>query len=609
MLEEPQAIFRGRQQEVLLAVVRGVTPVLYIDATGIGKTLIAQLPAFCSTGGVTVIIVPLIALRDDLVDRCRTRKIPATSWSSKARVTAASRILVTTAESACTKAFDELLRRLSLRDELDRVLIDECHTMLDSTAEFRPKMQEVGFRIASIGTQLIFLSATLSPYDEGPLFDLVRIPASAFTIFRGRTTRPNIEYSAREVATAADEDDAAAREALQVATTLTSNEKVLVYCRTIARGATIASKVTCPLYHSKVGSEAQKTSILESWRTAGGIIVSTNALGLGLDIPDVRLVIHAGAPFKLRDYCQESGRAGRDGQPCRAITFFHRRTSRAGYEDAGSTEVEQYLSGIRCRRAVIDEVMDGYVREGGCETRQQGHGRGSESLCDICQESQDSVVQVDDEIRADDADKEVLEEVLIIEQVRRTEAWVATFIQDAVTGQAASYEVLKSYVRGWSAGYCIGCQLSRTREDVEHELVVDCPQRWEDANKFADILRTKVFTERRLERYSGCFWCGFPQDICGQWALDGEGEGGKYIQTGGICSYKGIYEQALAWAVVVRGPELWTIVYSLGGPVHSQDEDYYRWVGRRSRWAGVETNRGVIVLGCLIRCIEDSRGV
>ncbi|KAL6399582.1 hypothetical protein AUP68_10344, partial [Ilyonectria robusta] len=112
----------------------------------------------------------------------------------------------------------------------------------------------------------------------------------------------------------------------------------------------------------------------------GRVIVATNALGLGIDVPDIRVVLHIEMPFEMADYAQQSGRAGRDGLRSEAIIVrvdikgVPGRQRPLVVEDAAT---DDYISGRVCRRVIIDSVMDGRIDWDGCEE--------GEELCDICQ--------------------------------------------------------------------------------------------------------------------------------------------------------------------------------------------------------------------------------
>ena len=111
------------------------------------------------------------------------------------------------------------------------------------------------------------------------------------------------------------------------------------------------------------------------------MFVTTNALGLGIDAPHIRVVIHIGIRARMTDYAQESGRAGRDGQKSEAIILRGCWSKRNGerVQDSGwNTDkgMQEFIRGRECRRVVLDREMDGRVDRIGCEA--------GEEQCDIC---------------------------------------------------------------------------------------------------------------------------------------------------------------------------------------------------------------------------------
>lgn len=274
---------------------------MQVTGTGGGKSLSFMLPAFCSPDGVTVVVVPLVALREDLHRRCQVGGIDSHVWQGQGANRVAPIVFVTP-ESAVTKAFQGFINRLQARGQLDRVVIDECHTVLDSERTFRPQMGTMGNIIRGFGVQMVFLTATLAPADVGMFYSRMGLDGRRVRLFRERTTRRNIGYRVRAVRGGQDEEDKVVCKAVRDGLERYEQGKVIVYSGQIERAERLAQTLSCEVYHSKVDTAAGKAQRLRVWRESGRVIVTTNALGMGVDIPDVRMVVHAGAPRRLRDY-------------------------------------------------------------------------------------------------------------------------------------------------------------------------------------------------------------------------------------------------------------------------------------------------------------------
>ncbi|KAK1837415.1 hypothetical protein CCHR01_19963, partial [Colletotrichum chrysophilum] len=246
--------------------------------------------------------------------------------------------------------------------------------------------------------------------------------------------------------------------------------KAVVYGSTIEGVERMAEALGCAAFHSSIGSTEDKASRLEAWRRGDGanrgVIVATNALGLGIDVPDVRLVVHAGMPRRLRDFVQESGRAGRDGQPSR---------------------------GEVCRRIVLDEVMDGRVDRSGCEE--------GEEACDICQQRASEVMWADDgDGHGARDDEEIRAAFETSQQAGQFRQWQARAERSGLGEEGESF---KQQLARW-AGRCTYCGIRR-RESDGHTLD-DCPGRGEQAwgwtAQYRRQMEEAMFNGRMMENFS-----------------------------------------------------------------------------------------------------------
>jgi DEAD/DEAH box helicase len=161
------ATFRTIQRPALQTIVRGDSPVLTILPTGGGKSLLFLLPASHEISGTSIVIVPLISLRTDLVRRYRELSISCRVWSARQPADGA-RIMLMTPERAVSPAFARFINRLRTIRQLDRIVLDECHLVLDS-GSFRAAFERL-HRFSRAEVPLLFLTATLPPCREGDLW-------------------------------------------------------------------------------------------------------------------------------------------------------------------------------------------------------------------------------------------------------------------------------------------------------------------------------------------------------------------------------------------------------------------------------------------------------
>ncbi|KAG6174335.1 hypothetical protein E4U36_000699, partial [Claviceps purpurea] len=233
----------------------------------------------------------------DLFERCIKLKITAIIWKSDHFNPSASVVFVTP-ESAVTEGFQDFVRRLQNRAVLDRVVVDECHTLLDG--DFRPTFSKVGKVIRSWGVQRLFLTATLEPDEMGKFYEVAAISPTQSIVFRSKTTRPNIQYRVIKIESAyknlEDEENKKVCEIVRQWLRQSQEGKAIVYTGSVDRVKRIGATLHCGTYYSGVDTAEGKKDRLKTWIQGERAIVATSALGLGIDVADVRLVVHACMP-------------------------------------------------------------------------------------------------------------------------------------------------------------------------------------------------------------------------------------------------------------------------------------------------------------------------
>jgi superfamily II DNA or RNA helicase len=344
-MNDDNAQFRGNQRVVIDAIFAGSSPIVAVMPTGTGKSILFMLPAWIEPGGTTILVVPLIALRQDLVQRCKASGIRCAEWTSQ-RPTDAETIVLVTPESAVSDEFSSFISRLTYTRQLERVVIDEGHVILNKRNDFRPKLQRLGV-LGLASTQVLILSATIPPQDELELTRRMGWLEDEVIWYRMSTTRSNIAYSVIEVDQKMTESE---HDKLIAQIVQSEDGKTVVYCNSRSRVISLVKSELidgCEGFHGGMSKDERKKK-LELFRE-GDIkcLISTSAFGMGIDIPNIRLIVHADEPRTLLDYGQESGRAGRDGQVSQAIVV---RAAGGGVGMATKDEdVEGLLaSSLRC---------------------------------------------------------------------------------------------------------------------------------------------------------------------------------------------------------------------------------------------------------------------
>ena len=313
--------FRPNQEAVCRAVIAG-HDVLLVMPTGSGKSLCYQLPGV-ARGGTTLVISPLIALMEDQSAKLSAQG-RAVACIHSGRDRAASRqasidylngqleFLFVAPERLRVPGFPAMLAKR----KPGLIAIDEAHCISQWGHDFRPDYRMIGqylphFRPAPV----IAMTATATPLVQNDIIEQLGLSAAERFIHGFR--RPNIAVEVVEVPQGERSD--LARELLQDA----ARRPAIVYVPTRREADSFAAELKqdypAAAYHAGLESERRKHVQTAFSNNELQVIVATIAFGMGIDKPDIRMVIHTALPGSLEAYYQEVGRAGRDGLPSRAI--------------------------------------------------------------------------------------------------------------------------------------------------------------------------------------------------------------------------------------------------------------------------------------------------
>ena len=314
--------FRGIQEEIINSISEN-KDTLGLMPTGGGKSITFQVPALAKDG-LCLVITPLIALMKDQVQNLRKRGIKALSiYSGMSRqdiittlencIFVNYKFLYISPERLDTEIFRTKLRKM----KVSMITVDESHCISQWGYDFRPaylKIAEIRELLPDV--PVLALTATATPEVVKDI--QARLHFRRENVFRMSFERSNLAYIVRKT-------DNKTGELLHILRSMPGS--AIVYVRNRRRTKEITEllnneDITADFYHAGL-DDATKDIRQHRWQSGGSrVMVATNAFGMGIDKPDVRIVIHMDLPDSIEAYFQEAGRAGRDGQKAYAVILY-----------------------------------------------------------------------------------------------------------------------------------------------------------------------------------------------------------------------------------------------------------------------------------------------
>jgi superfamily II DNA helicase RecQ len=558
----PDATFRSSEQrEALIAIVSGQGPLVIILPTGGGKSLLFQLPATLPGAGVTVVVVPFRALLGDLMKRCEDLEINCVHWTPEQQQRAS--VMLVVAEAAVSDTFLTFLSDLQVARKLDRIVIDECHVIL-TAIKYRRRILDLD-RLRMIPCQFVLLTGTLPLYMEQEIQSamLLGSKGDGLRYVRSRVDKPNVAYRV-DVCVQGQLRSRICGLIGVARRELSANQRIVVFCGSRGVCEEMARLLQCQPYHAKWSS---KDDSLASWINGKEqVIVATSALGAGVDVSGIVVVIHIDRPYSLIDFVQEVGRGGRKGEKVQSIVVIEDKqirwlaTENARDTDKSKEAMRQFLISQGCRRAQLGDFLDGGGRS--CEEC-------SGERCDICRRVQNIELASrhkaseerwsqgpqlwQERVRERALERQALEDI----KVKIGDSCVVCWV------------VQERYTRGHKEGEC--SILSRA---------LGRPYGW---------LRRSI----RYEANSCCYTCSLPGDWC-DW----------YVQR------KKCVEKDIVVPIVLAGWVLPRIRTLLEQEVGTRELDsLLQWLGRGCRVAGSNGTNAVRAAGLVIHARLAGTGV
>ena len=316
--------FRGIQRDIIESISQG-KDTLGLMPTGGGKSITFQVPALVMPG-VCVVITPLIALMKDQVDHLRQKGIQAAAiYSGMSR-----REIITTLENCIfggikllyvspERLFSDIFKVKFKHMDVSFVTVDEAHCISQWGYDFRPSYLSIAeIRRLKPDTAILALTATATPKVIDDIQE--RLGFKQKNVFRMSFERSNLAYIVRETMDKYTE-------LIHILNAVSGS--AIVYVRSRKHASDMAQfltseNISATFYHAGL-EPSIKNQRQNSWQqNEVRVIVATNAFGMGIDKPDVRLVLHIDCPDSIEAYFQEAGRAGRDGKKAYAVLLWNK---------------------------------------------------------------------------------------------------------------------------------------------------------------------------------------------------------------------------------------------------------------------------------------------
>lgn len=356
--------FRGIQREIIESIGSG-HDTLGLMPTGGGKSITFQVPALCSEG-TCIVITPLIALMKDQVQHLRHRGIRAAAiYSGLSReeiittlencIFGGVTILYVSPERLSSELFRTKLRHM----KVSFITVDEAHCISQWGYDFRPSYLEIAdIRKDLQGIPVLALTATATPTVVQDIQDKLSNPLdprhpeisrpscpSSFNVFKMSFERKNLAYVVRRTTDKR-------QELIHILESVKGC--AIVYARSRRRTKEVAellceAGISATFYHAGLDTSVKDQRQRDWQEDKVRVMVATNAFGMGIDKPDVRVVLHIDCPDSLEAYFQEAGRAGRDGQKAYAVLL---------YNDADHRKLDKRISDTFPEKDYVRKVYE-----------------------------------------------------------------------------------------------------------------------------------------------------------------------------------------------------------------------------------------------------------
>lgn len=531
----------SRQKESMDAVLSNDKIIVVTMETGGGKTLLFFLPLKLPNAAVTIYIAPLLGLTHDMAHRATAAKIANIVYTEEyvrnheqtqgGFSGTSGTLIIVSQDQVGQEGFKKFVKRLVSKGLLDRIVIDEAH-MTVTELDYRNSLADVSW-IVNCNTQLLLLSGTLPGFILEGLGCVFGFDIADVRFLRFPTVRSNISY---DIINPADNSpissDLVCNFFLEkyngIHDLCSDTDRAILYCQTARDAMKIAGRLGCHVYVGTERDEIVRQNTLRAWRDGSGaerpqLVVATKALGAGIDVPHVRLVVHWNAPSSLVDYIQESGRAGRssiDGVSKTAWVYLLTKSN-----GLPNTFGDPYRNVFPFNQQLINlpsyKSMKTYIRSNGCfrtalhcfvdeDSSITCSSDPSYELCGNCITRFNDLLSMKPNERTNPALSGSRKDIILQNSVTSLETnRLMRIARQKTIAKLSSFRELVI------AGQCCICLYLRDHMATTHQSPENCPNA--DKTTLGAIERIQNFLLDVYEPKLTCFGCHFTHPICCEW--------------------------------------------------------------------------------------------